>query len=52
MHVCVMCCVLYFIPIADLLHRLVSLEAEHQPLPGYEPAVNDVIAYLNKVKGA
>ena len=34
---------------ADLMHRLLGLEAEHKPLPGYEPALNDVLAYLHKV---
>ena len=31
------------------MHRLLGLEAEHKPLPGYEPALNDVLAYLHKV---
>ncbi len=37
---------------ADMLHRLISLEAEYQPLPGHEAAVTDVIGYLNKVRGS
>jgi len=38
-----------FYSVADLLHRLLGLEAEHKPLPGYQPALNDVLAYLHKV---
>lgn len=35
--------------LANLLHRLLDLESEHKPLPGYEPALSDVLAYLPKV---
>ena len=34
---------------ANKIHDLLSLEAEHGPLPGYTAAVEEVLAYLMKV---
>lgn len=38
-----------FVHAVDLLHRLLHLESEYKPLPGFEPALNSVLIYLQKV---
>ena len=34
------------------MKKLLVLESEHGPLPGYQPAVSEVVDYLNAVNYA
>lgn len=38
--------------LATKIHSLLSLEANHGPLPGHTPAVRQVLAYVRKIRNA
>ena len=46
---CVQGCMHQYVAAGNIVRKLLILESEHGPLSGYEPAVTEIVEYLDSV---